>query len=54
MNVIFHAADDQWLAIKICKNAAEVAMQFFAQGFVSQKWAAIFRRENGVHNDFGE
>jgi hypothetical protein len=30
VNVIRHAADDERLAIMICKNAAEISVQFRA------------------------
>jgi hypothetical protein len=49
MNVIFHTADDQGLAIVIGENAAEVTMQFFSQRFIAEKWPAILwlRKLNG-------
>jgi hypothetical protein len=54
MNVIFNAANDEGLAIVFGQNAAKVAVQFFAQGFVAEKWTAIFGRENGVNQNLGE
>jgi hypothetical protein len=49
MNVIIHAADDEGLAIVMREDAAEVTVQFIAQGFVAEKRAAVFGRENGVN-----
>jgi hypothetical protein len=42
MNMVFHAADDDGLAVEIGQDAAEIAVQFFAQWFVAQKWATVF------------
>jgi hypothetical protein len=33
VNVIFHAAHDDWLAVEMGQNAAEVTVQFFPQNF---------------------
>ena len=54
MNVVFNAANDERLAIVLGQNAAEVAVQFFAQGFVAEKRTAILGRENGVNQNLGE
>jgi len=54
MNMIFHSADDDGLAIVTGKNAAEVAVQFLAERFVTQKWPAFFGRENRMHQNLGE
>jgi len=42
MNMVFHTADDEWLAIVICQNAAEITMQFGAQRFIAEKLVPIF------------
>ncbi len=52
--MVFHAANDDGLAIVVGQTAAEIAVQFLAQSFVAQKWPAVFRRENRVDDDFGE
>ena len=52
--MVFHTADDQWLAVVICQDTAQLTVQFFAQRFVAKKWAAIFGRENGVNQNPGE
>jgi hypothetical protein len=33
---------------------SKVAVQFFAQSFLTQEWAAVFGRENSVNQNFGE
>jgi len=38
----------------IRQDAAQIAVQFFAQRFVAKKWATIFGRENGVNQNLGE
>src|ERR1035437_8381206 len=49
MNMIFHAADDDGLAIVMGQDAAKIAVQFFAQSFVAQKWATAFGGKNRMH-----
>jgi len=39
--MVFYAAHDDWLAISIRENAAEIPMQFLAQAVVAQKRAAF-------------
>jgi hypothetical protein len=34
VNVIFHAANDDWLAVEMGQNAAKVTVQFFPQNFI--------------------
>ncbi len=54
VNMVFHAADDDGLAIVVGQIAAKIAVQFFARRFVAKKWPPAFRRENRVDDDFGE
>jgi hypothetical protein len=49
--MIFHAADDDGLAIVVRQYAAEIAVQFFAQRFVAQKWATVFGRKHRMHQN---
>jgi hypothetical protein len=42
MNVVFHAADDDRLAIVVRQNAAKIAMQFFTNGRVAKKGTPFF------------
>jgi hypothetical protein len=52
--MIFGAANDEGLAIVTGENAAEVAVQFFTERFVAQKWPAFLGRENRMHQNFGK
>jgi len=52
--MVFHATDDEGLAIEIGQDAAEVTVQFFAQKFVAEKWAAVFGGKNRMHENLGE
>ena len=52
--MVFHAADDEGLAVVIRQDAAQITVQFFAQRFVAKKWATIFGRESGVNQNLGE
>ena len=54
MNVVFHAADDDGLAIEIGQDAAEVAVQFLAERFVAEQRATFFGRENRMHKNLCE
>jgi hypothetical protein len=54
MNMIFHAADNDGLAIVMGQDAAKITMQFFAQSFVAQKWATVFGGKNRMHKNLGE
>ena len=54
MNVILDTPNNERLAIVFGEDAAEVAMQFVPQGFVAEKRTAIFGREDGVNQNFGE
>lgn len=42
MNMVFHSADYEGLTIKIRQDAAEIAVQFFAEWFVAEKWVTVF------------
>jgi hypothetical protein len=35
MNMVFHPANDDGLALEVGQDSAEVAVQFFAQGLVA-------------------
>ena len=52
--VVGDASDDDGLAIMVRQNAAEVAMEFLAQGRVLEKRSAFLGREDGVDQDFRE
>ena len=52
--MIFHAANDDWLAFEIGEDAAEVAVQFITQGFVADQGPAVFGGKDRMHEDFGE
>jgi len=54
MHVILHTADDEGLAFEIREDAAEVAMEFVAEGLVPQEWPPFLGREHEVEEDFGE
>ena len=54
VNVIRHAADDQRRAIESRGDAAKVAMEFVAQGFVGEKGKTILRGPNRVNEDVRE
>jgi len=41
-HMVFHATEDDGLAIEIGQDAAEVAVQFFAEQFVAKKRATVF------------
>ena len=51
MNVVFNPANDDWLAIQVGQDAAQVSMQFFPQRMVSQKRTAIFGGKYGVNQN---
>ena len=52
--MIFHAADDERLAIVVCEDSAHVAVQFFAHSLAAQKWPPILGGENRVHQNLPE
>lgn len=54
MDVIFDAADDDRWTIEPGQDAAEVTVEFVAEGFVTEEGAAVFGGEDGVDEDFGE
>jgi len=54
MRVIFDAAHDNGLAVKVRKDPTEVAMESLPQGGVAEERAAIFGGEDRVNEDFGE
>jgi len=54
MNMVFCSANGDGLAFMVGENAPEVTMEFFAQGAISQEWAAVLGREYGMDNDLGE
>jgi len=52
--MVLHAADDDGLAIAVLQDAANVAVQFPAQGRVVEKGLSVFGGEDRVHQDFCE
>ena len=52
--MILYSADDDRLAFELGQNAAEVTMQFIPKRSVTEERSPIFRREDRVHQDFGE
>ena len=54
VNMVFHAADDERLAIVIRQDAAQITVQFLAKRFVAQKWTTVLGRKNGVNQNLGE
>lgn len=52
--MVFHAADDDWLAFEIGEDAADVSVQFVAQRFVPEKRPPVFGGKDRVHENFGE
>ena len=52
--MVFHAANNNGLAIQFGENAAEVMVQFIAKRFVAQEGPPVFGGENGVNQDFRE
>jgi hypothetical protein len=54
VDVIFHAADDERLAIEMSQDSTEVTMRFLAQRPVAQAWAAVLPGENRVNYNLCE
>lgn len=54
VNVVRHAADDQRRAIESRRDAAEIAMEFVAQGFVGEEGKTILRGPHRVNEDVRE
>ena len=52
MDMIIDSSDNDGLAIKIRQDAAQVTVQFLAQGAVSQIRTAVLGGENRVYQDF--
>ena len=52
MNMVFDAANNNGLAIEVGQDSAEISVQFFAQWFVAQKWAAVFGGKDRVNQIF--
>ena len=51
MHMILHAADDEGLAVQVREDAAEVAVEFLAKGFVPQEWVPFLGREDRMQKD---
>jgi hypothetical protein len=54
VNMVLDTAHNDWLAIEVGQNPAEVTMQFFTKNFVAQERSAFFRREHRMHQNFCE
>ena len=52
--MILYSTDDDRLAFELGQDAAEVTVQFIPERFVTEERSPIFRREDRVHQDFGE
>lgn len=52
MNMVFDPTNDERLAIKIVQYSTNVMVQFIANRFVAQEWAAVFGGENRMNQDF--
>ena len=52
--MILHAADDEGLAAEMREDAAEVAVEFLAERFVTEERAALLGREDRVQEDLGQ
>ena len=50
--MIFDAPGDDWLAIEIGQDAAQIMMQFIAEHRVAQKWPTFFGGKNRVDQNF--
>ena len=48
MHMILHAADDERLAVEVPEDAAEIAVEFVAEGFVPEEWPPFLGREDRV------
>ena len=54
MHVILHAAYDERLAVEVPEDAAEVAVEFLAEGFVPEEWPLFLGREARVQKNLCE
>jgi len=54
MHVILHAADDERLAVEVPEDAAEVAVEFVAEGFIPEEWPPFLGREDRVQKNLCE
>ena len=52
--MILHAADDERLAVEVPEDAAEVAVEFVAEGFVPEEWPPFLGREDRVQKNLCE
>ena len=52
--MILYSTDDDRLAFELGQDAAEVTVQFIPERFVTTERSPSFRREDRVHQDFGE
>lgn len=54
MDVAFHAADEEWRAIELFGDAAEIRMERVARGCVAQERPAVFGGENQMNLNGGK
>ena len=54
MHAILPAADDERLAVEVPEDAAEVAVEFVAAGFVPEEWPPFLGREDRVQKNLCE
>jgi glycerol dehydrogenase-like iron-containing ADH family enzyme len=54
MNMVSDTSDNERLTVVIGQNAAQVAVSFFPQRLGAEKGTAVFRRENGMDQNFCE
>ena len=54
MHVVLDATHNDGLAIEVAEDAAQVAVQFVAQGRVAQEWSALFGGEDSMQDDLGQ
>jgi len=45
---------NQGLATQMIKNAAKIAVELSPELILSEEWPSLFRREDGVDEDFGQ
>ena len=59
MHVILHAAYDERLAVEVPEDAAEIAVEFVAEGFIPEgfipeEWPPLLGREDRVQKNLCE
>jgi hypothetical protein len=54
MNMIFDAANDDWLAIEVRQDSAEIVMHFITNFCIAQEWTPLFSGEHRVDQNLCE